>query len=63
MDLGVAHGAVEMTYLLAFLAGLFGLGIIRGLSRPRHHHYDEINREFYDNDVSDCGDGCDRDCD
>ena len=50
-----------MSYLLAFLAGLFGLGIIRGLSRPRHHHhrYDE-NREFYDADTS--GDGCDRDC-
>ena len=51
------HGGRE----LPLLAGLFGLGIIRGLSRPRHHHhrYDE-NREFYDADTS--GDGCDRDC-
>ena len=28
-----------MTYFLAFLAGLFGLGIIRGLSRP---HVDQF---------------------
>jgi hypothetical protein len=52
-----------MTYLLAFLAGMFGLGMLRWLSRPRHHHpYDE-NREFYDADTN-CGggDGCDNDC-
>ena len=51
-----------MTYLLAFIAGLFGLGIIRGLSRPRHHHCDEINREFYDANTNYGDGGCDSDC-
>ena len=37
-----------MSYLLAFLAGLFGLGVLNSLARPR---YRDPNREFYDADA------------
>ena len=40
-----------MSYLLAFLAGLFGLNIISGLVWPRRHY--DPNREFYDADTGD----------
>ena len=51
-----------MSYLLAFLAGLFGLGVLSSLARPR---YRDPNREFYDNEPQygedHCSDHCDHD--
>ena len=49
-----------MTYFLAaFIAGLFGLGMLNALAGPRHR---DPNREFYDNDANwDSSDHCDYD--
>ena len=45
-----------MTYLLVFLAALFGLGLFRGLASPRRSYDRNDDRDDYD-----CG-GCDYDC-
>ena len=47
-----------MTYLLVFLAALFGLGLFRGLASPRRSYDRNDDRDDYDYD---CG-GCDYDC-
>ena len=49
-----------MTYLLVFLAALFGLGLFRGLASPRRSYDRNDDRDDYDYDCG--GGGCDYDC-
>jgi len=48
-----------MSYLFAFILGLFGISLFGNWSRSRHRSQDDPNREFYDSDTTDTS-SCDR---